>query len=80
MLVAKVAKKKRAVIIIEIPEDFMQGKLIGEKVLIRFEGMITEMFPVMDTKMYRQHIIIENGKAVFFFELCRHPIAGCMPR
>lgn len=69
ILVTIAAKERRNVITVDIPGAFMQTDLEGEKIHIKFEGRMAELLATIDPSLYREHVIMENGKSVLYAEL-----------
>lgn len=53
----------------DVPGAFLQTDLEGEKMHIKLEGRMAELLAIIDPKLYRQHIIMENGRPVLYAEL-----------
>lgn len=65
------AKEGRNVMVMDIPGAFLQTELKGEEVHVRFVGRMAELLVMIDPKLYRPNIIVENGKPVLYAQLKR---------
>lgn len=62
------AKEGRDVATVDVPGAFMHVDM-DELVHMRFEGTMAELLVRIDPKMYREHLIMENGKKILYVEL-----------
>lgn len=69
LIAAIAAKENRDVATMDVPGAFLQTDLEGEKMQIKLEGRMAELLAIIDPKLYRQHIIMENGRPVLYAEL-----------
>lgn len=69
LIITIAAKEDSDIAIVDIPGAFMQTKIYGKIVLIRFEGRLAELLSMIDPSLYRQQIILEKGKSVLSAEL-----------
>lgn len=65
------AKEGRDVIVMEISGAFLQTELKDERIHVRFTGRMAELLVMIDPKLYRPHVIMENNKPVLYAELKR---------
>lgn len=66
-----VAKEGRDVMTMDIPGAFLQTNLKGERVYVKFEGRMAELLALIDPKLYRPNIVLEQGHPVLYAELQR---------
>lgn len=69
LVVTIAAKEHQDVAIIDIQGAFMQTSLRDERIHIKFERRIAEMLSIIKPRLYRQHIVVENGKPMLYAEL-----------
>lgn len=58
------AKKGREIMTMDIPGAFLQTNLKGERLHVKFEGRMAELLSLIDPKLYRPNIVLENGRPV----------------
>lgn len=62
------ALENRDVATVDIPGAFMQADM-DEVVHMKLEGKMAELLVRIDPKLYRRHVLLENGKQVLYVEL-----------
>lgn len=60
------AREQRDIASVDVPGAFLQTYLKGEQMYIKFEGRMAELLAMIDPKLYRKHIIVENGKPIMY--------------
>lgn len=69
LIITIAGNEERDVMTMDVPGAFLQTPLNGEIVIIRMEGRMAELLAMIDPKLYRSNIVIENGKPVLYAEL-----------
>ena len=65
------AKENRDIAVIDIPNAFIQTEMEGEKIIMKLRGDLAELLVTTSPKLYRQYIMDENGKKVWYVELLK---------
>ena len=70
------AKKKRDVMILDIPNTFVQTTIPqgenDERTIMKIRGVLVEMLVEMSPEIYEDYVVYENNKKVLYVQLLRH--------
>ena len=67
------AKQKQDVMILDIPNAFVQTTIpqgkIDERTIMKIRGVLVDMLIEMSPEIYKDYVVYENGKKVLYVQL-----------